>query len=105
LNFIKLQNLDLHRVCSALATILRLRRELPARGKAIGFNGQKPFSRTGQGASHYLAPVVRMLQRWLSDLLNLFFPDADAPDKLWSWCAIGGMVAAAIAVVALVTWS
>lgn len=46
-----------------------------------------------------------MLQRWLSDLLNLFFPDADAPDELWSWWAVGGLVAVAVAVVALVTWA
>ena len=32
-----------------------------------------------------------MLQRWLSDLLNLFFPDQDDPQRLWAWPWILGM--------------
>lgn len=35
---------------------------------------------------------MRTLQRWLSDLLNLFFPDHEDPEGLWTWPALLGVL-------------
>jgi len=46
------------------------------------------------------------LQRWLSDLLNLFFREPDDPEKLWPWgrlafflglLVLGGWLVASVA--------
>lgn len=87
---------ETHRVlmvpCGSAATPPDMVTELPSLAKEVChayalyvWDGGRSLTQA-TGLPH-LWPM-RTSQRWISDFLNLFFPNADEPEALWPWVKI-----------------